>query len=328
MDNLLDAVARLPPGLRVLFEDARVTEICINGSQGVFFERHGRMHRFAQATLGAREAQAAALAIARPLGYGADAEEPLVDVRLADGSRVAIASPPVAPEHCITVRRAQRRLALEDLIRKGALSESEAASAVGAIRQRRNVLISGATGSGKTTLLQALADRFDERERVVVIEDTRELALEAPNCVRLEARRGDRPITIRELVRHALRHRPDRIVVGEVRGPEARDLLAALNTGHGGSLTTLHAHSAERAPRRLASMAQEADGQMPWEALCAQVAEAIDVVIQVERDPASGKRRVVACRELEGYDRARDDWLWSGARTAPRPVLVQAAEGD
>lgn len=327
MATLLDAVARLPPALRVLFEDARITEICINGSQGVFFERGGKMHRFTGGTLGAREAEAAALAIARPLGYGADAAEPIVDVRLADGSRVAIASPPVAPEHCITVRRAKRRLTLEDLLKAGALGAAEAEAATRAIRERRNVLISGATGSGKTTLLQALADGFDERERVVVIEDTRELALQAPNCVRLEARRGEPAVTIRELVRHALRHRPDRIVVGEVRGPEARDLLAALNTGHGGSLTTLHAHSAERAPRRLAAMAQEADGQMPWEALCAQVAEAIDVVVQVERDHASGRRRVVACRELEGYDRGRDAWLWGADRAAARPVLVQAADG-
>lgn len=320
MGTLLDVAALVPEGLRALFEDADVTEICINGADGVFFERGGRMRAYPHAKLDAREAESLALAIARPAGYGADANDPLVDVHLADGSRVAIAAPPVAPAHCITVRRFGRRLTLADLRQSGCLGDGAAEAAVRAIRARRNVLISGATGSGKTTLLQALADEFDDRERVVVIEDTRELRLAATDLISLEARRenGRREVTIRDLVRHALRQRPDRIVVGEVRGAEAHDLLAALATGHGGSLTTVHAHSAERAPGRLASMAEEAGGQLPWDALCRQVAEAIDVVVHVERDYASGKRRVVECRELEGYDRERGGWLWAARNGSPR----------
>lgn len=313
---LADVVARLPGGLRVLFEDAAVTEVCINGSEGVFFERGGRLKRFDCPDLDARTVASAALAIARPLGYDADAKSPLVDARLPDGSRVAIAAPPVVPEFVVTVRRfGGRRRSLDDLRESGFLGDAEAALAFGAIERRRNVLISGATGSGKTTLLQALAGRFDEAERVVVIEDTSELQLDLPNCVRFEARRDEPPVTIRDLVRHALRHRPDRIVVGEVRGPEALDLLQALNTGHGGSLTTLHAPSAARAPGRLASlasMAELAGGRLPWGVLCAQVAEAIDVVLHVERDFATGKRRVAGCLELESYDRTRDAWVWAG----------------
>ena len=313
--SLADVLAHLPEEIRDLFEDPAVTEVMLNPDGSVWRERHGRVERVRGVRVKPRRLQAAALAIARPLGHDADAERPLVDARLPDGSRVAICGPPVTEAHAITVRRFAAALTLDDLIANGSVDPKACQPALDALAARRNVLISGGTGSGKTTLLGALAGRLDKRERVVVIEDTRELPLEIHNSLRMEARRGEEevePITVRDLVRHSLRHRPDRVIVGEVRGEEAYDLLQALNTGHGGSLSTIHARSAGRGPGRLAACAMQAAADVPWDVLCGMVGEAIDVVVHVGRDYASGKRGVREVLELERYDPDRAAWIWAG----------------
>ena len=173
-----------------------------------------------------------------------------------------------------------------------------------ALSERSNILISGGTGTGKTTLLGALASLINEQERIVSIEDTRELQIAAPNCLRLEARGAN--VTIRNLVRYALRHRPDRLILGEVRGEEAEDLIQALNTGHGGSLTTVHANNAERALSRIASCAMQGGGELPWEVTCRGVVDGIAMVIHMTRH--EGRRFAEEAAFVEGYDAKENQW--------------------
>ena len=178
-----------------------------------------------------------------------------------------------------------------------------------ALRSRRNILVSGGTGSGKTTLLNALIELLPTEERIVAIEDTLELRIDRTNCLRFEAGAvgSDAPVSIRDLVRHALRHRPDHIVVGEVRGGEAADLLQALNTGHGGSLTTVHANNARSALSRLASCAMQAGGALPWEVTCRGVVDGISLVLHMARQ--RGRRFVEEAVRVRGYDSAANRWL-------------------
>ena len=226
------------PGLEMLLEDPEVSEIMINGPGNVWVERAGRLEPYDAPGLTAAWLHRAAIHIARPLGLD-PAARPILDARLGDGSRVAICTPPAAPEVAITIRRfGGRAFSPEDLVRMGSLPEDVLGAARTTLASRRNILVSGGTGSGKTTLLNALIELLPEDERIVAIEDTLELRIDRANCVRFEAGAigSEAPVSIRDLVRHALRHRPDHIVVGEVRGAEAADLLQALNTGHGGSL--------------------------------------------------------------------------------------------
>ena len=216
---------------------------------------------------------------------------------LDDGSRVAI-----------TVRRfGTRSFSAAQLVAQGALPENIRHAAERTLHTRRNILVSGGTGSGKTTLLNALIALIPDDERIVAIEDTLELRIDSPNCVRFEAR-GVREgaVTIRDLVKHALRHRPDHIVVGEVRGGEAADLLQALNTGHGGSLTTVHANNAESALSRLASCAMQGGGDLPWDVTCRGVVDGIAMVIHMTR--ADGRRVVEEAAMVTGYDAGRNAW--------------------
>ena len=252
------------PGLESALEDSEVSEIMINGPGNVWVERAGRLAAHAAPDLDEAALLRAAIHIARPLGLD-PASSPIVDARLDDGSRVAICVPPASPQVAITVRRfGKRAFSADDLVKQGALPENVRAEAERVLRSRRNILVSGGTGSGKTTLLNALIELLPDDERIVAIEDTLELRIERSNCVRFEARGlQEGAVTIRDLVRHALRHRPDHIVVGEVRGGEAADLLQALNTGHGGSLTTVHANNAESALSRIASCAMQGGGELP-----------------------------------------------------------------
>ena len=310
--TLDDVLAQLPEGLREAFEDPRVTEVMCNPDGSVWRERAGRIDRLQDVEFGPGGRAEAVRAIAHPLGQTADKKHPIVDARLPDGSRVAILCPPVTESHAITVRRfGFPALTLGDLIKSGSVDPDLCEPAIEAIEGRRNVLISGSTGSGKTTFLQALAGQLEPRERVMVIEDTRELDLGVmPNLIRCEAAQVDgSSVTVRELVRAALRHRPDRIFVGEVRGAEALDLLQALNTGHGGSLSTIHAGSAGRAVAKLAELAMQAQDGLPHQAVCLMVGDAIDVVCHVERDKALGTRKVTEFRVLRGYEPGRG-WLW------------------
>ena len=243
------------PGLETALDDEAVSEVMINEPGTVFVERAGRMAALAAVELTADAVARAAVQIARPLGKDPLAE-PIIDARLADGSRVAICGPPAAPGAAITIRRfGGRAFTINELTECGSLPAVVVDQAAAALGSGRNVLISGGTGSGKTTLLNALVSLLPAEGRVISIEDT--LELRRANGLRFEARGlGDRGVTIRDLVRHALRHRPDHIVVGEVRGAEAADLLQALNTGHGGSLATVHANNAEAALSRLATCAR------------------------------------------------------------------------
>ena len=201
----------------------------------------------------------------------------------------------------------KRAFSADDLVKQGALPENVRAEAERVLRSRRNILVSGGTGSGKTTLLNALIELLPDDERIVAIEDTLELRIERSNCVRFEARGlQEGAVTIRDLVRHALRHRPDHIVVGEVRGGEAADLLQALNTGHGGSLTTVHANNAESALSRIASCAMQGGGELPWEVTCRGVVDGIAMVIHMTRH--EGRRFAEEAVFVKGYEARTNQW--------------------
>ena len=287
MSNAASGLAHLKPflpGLEPLLEDAEVSEIMINGPGNVWIEAKGRLTAHAAPGLDESALLRAAIHIARPLGLD-PATTPIIDARLDDGSRVAICVPPASPHVAITIRRfGKRTFSAADLVEQKALPENVLEAAEQMLMTRRNILVSGGTGSGKTTLLNALIELLPVDERIVAIEDTLELRIDHSNCVRFEARGlQEGAVTIRDLVRHALRHRPDHIVVGEVRGGEAADLLQALNTGHGGSLTTVHANNAESALSRIASCAMQGGGELPWEVTCRGVVDGIAMVIHMTR---------------------------------------------
>ena len=295
------------PGLESALEDSEVSEIMINGPGNVWVERAGRLAVHAAPDLDEAALLRAAIHIARPLGLD-PSTSPIVDARLDDGSRVAICVPPASPQVAITVRRfGKRAFSADDLVKQGALPENVRAEAERVLRSRRNILVSGGTGSGKTTLLNALIELLPDDERIVAIEDTLELRIERSNCVRFEARGlQEGAVTIRDLVRHALRHRPDHIVVGEVRGGEAADLLQALNTGHGGSLTTVHANNATSALSRIASCAMQGGGELPWEVTCRGVVDGIAMVIHMTRH--EGRRFAEEAVFVKGYEARNNQW--------------------
>ena len=297
------------PGLEAVLEDPEVSELMINGPGNVWVERGGELEPIEAPALTAAALYRAAIHIARPLGLD-PAARPILDARLDDGSRVAICTPPASPHVAMTIRRfGGRAFSAEDLVGQGALPETVFRAARDALHSRRNILVSGGTGSGKTTLLNALIELLPEEERIVAIEDTLELRIDRANCLRFEAGAAgsEAPVSIRDLVRHALRHRPDHIVVGEVRGGEAADLLQALNTGHGGSLTTVHANNARSALSRLASCAMQAGGALPWEVTCRGVVDGISLVLHMARQ--RGRRFVEEALRVRGYDATANRWL-------------------
>ena len=297
------------PCLEAVLEDPEVSELMINGPGNVWVERGGELEPIEAPALTAAALYRAAIHIARPLGLD-PATRPILDARLDFGSRVAICTPPASPHVAMTIRRfGGRAFSAEDLVGQGALPESVFRAAEGVLRSRRNILVSGGTGSGKTTLLNALIELLPEEERIVAIEDTLKLRIERANCLRFEAGAvgSDTPVSIRDLVKHSLRHRPDHIVVGEVRGGEAADLLQALNTGHGGSLTTVHANNASSALSRLASCAMQAGGALPWEVTCRGVVDGIHLVVHMTR--RGGRRFVEEALRVKGYDSAANRWL-------------------
>ena len=309
----MDYLRPFLPGLEAVLEDEDVSEIMINGPGNVWIESRGEIRPHPAPSLDAAALDRAAIQIARPLGLD-PATAPILDARLDDGSRVAICVPPAAPHVAITIRRfGKRSYSPEDLVRFGSLPQEVLDAARAALLGRRNILVSGGTGSGKTTLLNALVELLPAADRIVSIEDTLELRIDRKNCVRFEARGIDsKSVTIRDLVRHALRHRPDHIVVGEVRGGEAADLLQALNTGHGGSLTTIHANNAESALSRLATCAMQGETDLPWEVTCRGVVDGISMVIHMTR--REGKRYVEEALHVGDYDAARRRWHY-------RPVV-------
>jgi len=286
--------------LEPLLGDPAVTEIMVNGPGRVWVERNGAVVRVPIA-LDTEAIEHLIEKVVAPLGLRIDRSSPLVDARLPDGSRVNAVVPPLAVDGpCLTVRRFGARA-----VPLAAFAPADVVELLSwAVSRRLNMVVSGGTGAGKTTLLNALASCIPASERVITVEDAAELALPGDHVVRLEARpanaEGAGEVRIRDLVRNALRMRPDRIVVGEVRGPEALDMLQAMNTGHEGSLSTCHANSPDDALRRLETMVLMGEVQLPLAAVRSQLEAALDLVVQVARRP-DGSRRVVAVAEvLEG----------------------------
>src|SRR5690349_7301753 len=305
-DELARRVAQLSFGLgplEPLLTDPDVDEVMVCGTRPVWVERAGRLEETAVAFADEGELLHAIERILAPLGRRVDEAEPLCDARLPDGSRVNVVIPPLALDGpVLTIRRfRQRGLGDEDLVELGTWSVPLRDFLARAVRARLNVLVTGGTGSGKTTTLNALSSFVPAGERIVTIEDTAELRLRQPHVVRLEARppsvEGRGEVTIRRLVRNALRMRPDRIVVGEVRGAEALDMLSAMSSGHDGSLSTVHAGSPEEALRRVETLALMAGLGLPHEAVREQVPGALDRVGHQAR-VAGGARRVVAVSEV------------------------------
>lgn len=290
--------------LEPLLEDPEVSEIMVNGPGAVWVERHGRIEPTEVVFESEQALRHAIERILAPLGRRVDEAEPLVDARLADGSRVNVIIPPLALNGpTLTVRRFRRRgFTPDQLVGCGTLTVELRDFLERSVKARLNLLITGGTGSGKTTTLNALSSFIDRGERIVTIEDAAELALQQPHVIRLESRppnmEGTGEVTIRKLVRNALRMRPDRIVVGEVRGSEALDMLSAMCTGHDGSLSTVHAGSPEEAMRRVETLALMADVGLPHLAIREQICTAIDLVIHQDR-LADGARKVTAVSEVE-----------------------------
>ncbi|HWV85694.1 MAG TPA: CpaF family protein [Capillimicrobium sp.] len=289
--------------LEPLLADPEVDEVMVNGPGEVWVERRGRLEATGVAFAGAAELRHAIERILAPLGRRVDEAEPLCDARLPDGSRVNVVIAPLALDGpVLTIRRFRRRgFTPDELVELGTWTAPLRDLLARAVEARLNVLVSGGTGSGKTTTLNALSSFIGATERIVTIEDAAELRLQQPHVVRLEARppgvEGRGEVTIRRLVRNALRMRPDRIVVGEVRGPEALDMLQAMGSGHDGSLSTVHAGSAEEALRRVETLALMADVGLPHAAVREQVAAAIDLVVHQSR-MRDGSRRVIALSEV------------------------------
>jgi pilus assembly protein CpaF len=315
--------------LEPLLADPEVDEILVCGTGPAWIERAGRLEPTSARFATEAELRHAIERILAPLGRRVDEAEPLVDARLPDGSRVNVVVPPLALDGpVLTIRRFRRRgFSPDDLVENGTLTAPLAELLARAVRRRCNLLVCGGTGSGKTTLLNALSSFIDPGERVVTIEDAAELRLRQPHVLRLESRppnlEGRGEVTIRRLVRNALRMRPDRIVVGEVRGPEALDMLTALSTGHDGSLCTVHAGSAAEALRRLETLALMADVGLPHAAIREQVADAIDLVVCQAR-AADGTRRVTSVAEVvrvAGGAAARDIYTLRAGRPTWRAPL-------
>jgi len=306
-EELAAGIARRSFGLgplEPLLEDPAVDEILVTGpGRPVVVERAGRLERTDVAFPDEASLRHAIERILAPLGRRVDEAEPMADARLSDGSRVNVVLPPLAVDGPqLTIRRFRRRALMpDDLVAAGTWSPSLAAFLQRAVRARLSILVSGGTGSGKTTTLGALSAFIGAGERIVTIEDTAELRLAQWHVVRLEARppnvEGRGQVTLRALLRNALRMRPDRIVVGEVRGAEALDMLAAMTTGHDGSLSTVHAGSADEALRRVETLALMADVGLPHAAIREQVADAVDLVVHQAR-LADGTRRVLAVSEV------------------------------
>lgn len=289
--------------LEDVLADPSVDEVMINGHRSVFVERHGRLEPADIGFDSEEELRDTIERILAPVGRRIDELQPMVDARLPDGSRVNVVIPPLAVDGpTVSIRRFGRtQPSLEQMVEAGSLQQPAADLLAGAVEQRRSVLISGGTGAGKTTLLNALSAHIPETERVVTIEDAAELKLCQEHVVRLESRpatiEGRGEVTIRDLLRNALRMRPDRIILGEVRGVEALDLLTALNTGHEGALSTVHANSSADALRRLEILCLMAGVELPHAAISEQLARGLDLVVQIERR-ADGSRHVSDIAEV------------------------------
>ncbi|APE42016.1 type II secretion system protein E [Sulfitobacter alexandrii] len=306
MDELLDEVLGLGP-LEPLLADPTVSDILVNGTDKVFVERRGLLERTEVRFRDERHLLRIIDKIVSSVGRRIDESQPWVDARLEDGSRVnAIIRPCAIDGPSLSIRKFSRTpLHMDRLLEHGALSKPAAQFLEAAVKGRMNILISGGTGSGKTTMLNALSAFIDPRHRMVTIEDAAELQLQQEHVVRLETRpanaEGTGRITQRDLLINALRMRPDRIMVGEVRGNEAFDMLQAMNTGHDGSMTTIHANTARDAISRLEQMVTMIGGDFPMQAIRSQIAAGLQLVLQLNR-LSDGRRKVTSISEIVGLE--------------------------
>jgi len=306
IEELLDEVLGLGP-LEPLLKDPTVTDILVNTHRQVFVERHGVLETTPVRFQDERHLLRIIDRVVSAVGRRVDESQPWVDARLADGSRINAIIPPCALDGpLLSIRKFSREpLTIERLIANGALTQEMAALLGGIVKARLNLLISGGTGSGKTTLLNAVSGYIDARERIITIEDSAELQLQQVHVARMETRppniEGRGAVLQRDLVRNALRMRPDRIIVGEVRGAEALDMLQAMNTGHDGSMTTIHANSPRDALGRLEQMIMMTGVEFPLRSMRAQISSAIQVVLQLER-MSDGRRRIISLQEITGME--------------------------
>lgn len=293
-----------------LILDPDISEIMVNAGSHIFIEKQGQLAPVPGITISEQALCAAVKNIARRLGDDISEAKPILDSRLPDGSRVAAVLPPCSIDGItLTIRKFNtRHFTMDDLIENGTLNAAVADCLRKRISNRQNILISGGTGTGKTTLLNILADFIPNDERILLIEDTAELNVRKSNLVRFETRHeqsGLPAITIRDLLKAALRHRPDRIIVGEVRGGEAFDLLQALNTGHSGSLCTLHANSARQAIARFADCVLQSGVELPHRAIMANIGNSVDLIIHITR--TRGCRSVSEIVSMQGFDPERNE---------------------
>ncbi|WP_237317685.1 CpaF family protein [Streptomyces sp. JJ36] len=293
--------------LEPLLEDPSITEIMVNGPDQIFVERAGRVEQVPVRFASEEQLMQTIERIVSTVNRRVDESNPMVDARLPSGERVNVIIPPLSLTGAtLTIRRFPRAYKLDELIGLGTLDDAMVLLLAALIRARFNVIVSGGTGSGKTTLLNALSGLIPEHERIITVEDAAELQLQQHHVIRLETRppnvEGKGRITVRDLVRNSLRMRPDRIIVGEVRGGETLDMLQAMSTGHDGSLATVHANSAEDALMRLQTLASMSEVEVPFAALQDQINSAVDVLVQLARFP-DGSRKIVEISLLASHGR-------------------------
>lgn len=304
--SMLDELFGLGP-IQPLVDDKAITDILVNGPNNVFYEKHGKLEKSDITFIDEDQVRTIAKQIAARVGRRVDELSPTVDARLEDGSRVNVVIPPIALDGTsISIRKfREQNIGLEELVEFGSMSTDMARLLSIASRCRMNILISGGTGSGKTTLLNSLSQYISEDERIVTIEDAAELRLQQPNLVRLETRAESIEhtglVTQRDLVINALRMRPDRIILGECRGSEAFEMLQAMNTGHEGSMSTLHANSPRDAISRVESMVMMANLNQPLDAIRRAIVSAIELVVQVSR-LRDGSRKITSISEVVGLE--------------------------
>jgi pilus assembly protein CpaF len=306
---ILDEIFAFGP-ITPLLSDPTVSEIMVNGYESIYVERSGVVSRHGDSFLSEESLRATIDRMVSKVNRRLDESSPYVDARLPDGSRINAIIPPVClTGACLTVRKFRKEAySLEELVRIGTVAQDAADYLRQAVRERRNVIVSGGTGSGKTTLLNALSQFIPEDERIVTIEDAAEIRLQKPHVICLEARpaniEGAGAVSIRDLVRNSLRMRPDRIIVGECRGGEALDMLQAMNTGHDGSITTGHANTPRDMLRRLETMVLLGGVEIPIRAVREQIASAIDVIVHIGRI-AGGRRAVMSITEISGMNESQ-----------------------
>jgi pilus assembly protein CpaF len=309
--NGFEAILPFLKPIEHLILDDSISEVMVNGPDHIFVEKAGFIEPVRGVRLGEKSLMVAVKNIARRLGGDISESKPILDSRLPDGSRVAAVIPPCSVNGVtLTIRKFNsRHFAIEDLVQVGTLERWLANQLEGYVLARKNILITGSTGSGKTSMLNVLGKFIPTDERVLLIEDTSEIHMCQDNLVRFEARQSQNglpAVSIRELLKASLRHRPDRIILGEIRGGEAFDLLQLLNTGHSGSLSTVHATSAKQGLARFTSCVLQSGIDLPYRSVKTNVGDSVNVVVHLERRP--GRRFVSEVVEIHGYDPDRDEY--------------------